>query len=106
MRTYGAVSTTVSTSMKIATAAAVPKSPLADAEPVDVGAEQVGVAGDAAGLLQHVDLGEHPQVPDHLQQPTTSSTGRIAGSDDVPEPLPGAGAVDLGGLDQVARAPG
>ena len=40
----------------------------ADAELVDVGAEQVGVAGDAAGLLQHVDLGEDPQVPDDLQQ--------------------------------------
>jgi hypothetical protein len=43
-----------------------PELPLADPQPVDVGPDQVGVAGHAAGVLQHENLGEDPEIPDDL----------------------------------------
>ena len=73
----------------------------ADAEPVDVGAEQVGVAGAAARLLQDVDLREDAQVPDDLQQAHDEQHRADGGQHDVAEARDRTGAVDLGGLDQL-----
>ncbi len=54
--------------MMTETAAAGAEVTGARAELVDVGAEQVGLVGEAARVLEQLDLREDPQVPDELEQ--------------------------------------
>ena len=79
---------------------------LADRDPVGVDAEQVGVAGDAARPLQHVDLGEHPEVPQHRQRREDQQDRPDGGKDHVAEAGNGPGTVELGRLDQLGRGSG
>ena len=81
-------------SIRMETALAAPKSPEPTPELVDVGAEQVGLVGHAAGVLQQLDLGEHAQVPDQLQQQHDREHRGDQRQDDVPEALHAGGAVD------------
>ena len=84
--------------MRMLTALADAEVALAGAEPVDVGAQQVGLVGDAAGVLEQLDLGEDPQVPDELEQHDDREHRGDERQDDVPQPLDAARAVEGGRL--------
>ena len=69
-----------------------------------VHAERVGLAHDAARLLQHEDLGEHPQSHSVLERTaSTTKIGLSAGQVTSRNSVPGRGAVDGGGLDDLLR---
>ena len=81
------VRTSVMATMISAAAAPSAEVALADRHPVGPDAEQVGLAGDATRLLQHVDLGEHLQVPQRAQRGEDEDQRPERRQDDVAEPL-------------------